>query len=556
MRLARLRIAAPTAGMLCLAAAGARAGELRGLLQVQYQQLEDVTPQGNQVRRSFLQTYELDHTLNLGGGANLASQLQVNKSSIVGSAERTITPLGSVRLVHPLFGLFASYRPVSQRGADSLTTRQQETQLSGYFGRAGLPRLELSWIRRHQDPRDLRPGDTAATVIANNRFSEATSVTRNVRATHDLGPLSLRAGYGDQTQEGGGPAAPQVTQKNYDAGASLRLAVRRDLVFLLQYDYTFNQRGAAGGPTDRDRNHSASISGGMKLSPKLDWNLNYSFRRSEVRGTAPSDLNDHDGALMFTYHPTTGVTLLSGTGVRTTRTAEQQDVLGYVLVSASADGRVRPGWTGSANVTRSWNRFPGGQNFWVDTYHAGSRFTLARGLDLLADLQTSANGDTAARSSRVVTQATLGAQATPLPKIYLGLSGRAYRSGPGLTENLTRSNSSSVDVRWTPGAADVSFNYTSSGALPRNDPRVSTTTVNVGWRRSQSFQLVLSYTSSSQTQTTPGLQPLVGREVFGGRVLAALSRTVRLTAGISAVDPYRVTRSRAMDMTVTKSFGR
>ena len=44
--------------------------------------------------------------------------------------------------------------------------------------------------------------------------------------------------------------------------------------------------------------------------------------------------------------------------------------------------------------------------------------------------------------------------------------------------------------------------------------------------------------------------------MFSGRFLAALSPTVRLIAGISAVDPYRSSRSRAMDVSLTKSFGR
>ncbi|MBI5836553.1 MAG: hypothetical protein HZB25_04850 [Candidatus Eisenbacteria bacterium] len=550
--------AAAAVAIACALPAPRARADLQGYLQVQFQQLEQVTPQGNSLQRSFLQSYQASHSTGLGHGIGLSSQFQLNKTSFVDRVERVVSPQGSVRMDHPFFGLFASYRPGSSRGSDSLTTRQQETLLSGYLAPRGLPRLDVSWIRRHQDARELRAIDTSTAARETARLSEGATISRQLRAAQELGPVSLRAGYYDQKFDGADPRQARDQQRSWDAGGTYAATLFGKLGVQASYDYTDNRRGLSAPVSDFTRMHSANVSANVKISPKAEWNLGYSYRHTAQRVNATQGtLNDHDGSSILGYRPTAATLLSAGGGVRTARTPQKEDVLGYLVVSASAQGSVRPGWAGTALATASWNRFPGGQEFWVSTARAGSTFGLADGLELLADLQASSNGDTAARDTRVISQGSLSLRATPLRPIQVVVSGRLYHGGPGLLENTVRSSTGMLEVHWTPWPTfRVNWSYTQTGALPRGDPRVSTTMVNLDWKPGRTLEAAVFYTSSNQSRTTSNIQSLTGRENLGARLLAALSPSTRLIVGVSAVDPYRSTRSRAMEVTFTKSFGR
>jgi len=175
------------AGMAALVMAGPADAQqkIRGVAEVQYSKLSLVDP-ANEVEW-WLTSIQLDYSTHFRKLYEFSSQFQFSDQQFIGRPDGQRLPLGSMRLAHPLFGLFGSYRPIQITDSRNVTTSQQELNLTGYFQRAGLPHLSASWNRRNQDASGPFPGTVA--------------LRRSLMATYELGRLDLHAGYGDLGNE-------------------------------------------------------------------------------------------------------------------------------------------------------------------------------------------------------------------------------------------------------------------------------------------------------------------------------------------------------------------
>lgn len=530
------------AGLVCVGlvnSAGAQG--IQGFGQLQYQNVDG----GGVKRESWVSVLQLEHATRWWQSTEVKTQFEFRRFAALGGPERNLVPRGLLQITHPDFGLNGYYRPSSLTDSFGLTSRQQEANLSGYFARAGLPHADFTWTRRHRS-------------AGSSTGSAATGITRSAHLSHDLGPLNLQSGYNDLTQEPQDPRFRRTTQRTYNAGAGLRLFSSRRGSSMLRYEFTHGTNTLGSGARLLNITHEIAASGGVFLNARTDVSLGYSYRRSELRQHLRSNLNDHDGTLLLNIRPTRGLRFSGGGGVRTARTGQREDVLGSAIFSASAEGRVRPGWQGVSGVTHTISWYPKGHSFSVDSWHGGSRFRLNRGLEATADLVVSASGDTGNSATQVVSQASYGFNASPLRAFRLAWSGRAYRAGRSLGTATISSVGSIWDARWTPGAGlEIGAGLSRTSPLARGGAPVSTRQANLRWAATRGFQLSLNYSRSSQVRTDSGIGDLTGRELLGARVLWAPTRLTRVNAGFNTVDPGQAaTRVRQFDVLFTQNFGR
>lgn len=496
-------------------------------------------------RESWISVLQLEHATRWGQNVDVRSQFEFRRYASIGALDRNVVPRGLLQIAHPNFGFNGYYRPSTLTDRFGLTTRQQEANLSGYFSRPGFPHGDFSWTRRHRS-------------AGSSTGAASTGITRNAHLSHELGILNLQAGYTDISQEPQDPRQRRTTQRNYDAGAALRLFSGRHGNATTRYQFSHGVNTLGSGAHLRNSTHEFSTSAGFILNRSSDVGLNYNYRRSEIREQLRTNLNDHDGTLLLNIHPTRALRLSTGGGVRTARTGEREDVLGSFIATASAEGRVRPGWQGVLGATHSINWYPGGHSFGVDSWHGGSRFRLNRGLDSNIDLVVSSNGDTGNAGSRVVTQASYGFNAMPLRPFRLAWSGRVYRAGRSVGTATVSSVSSVWDARWVPGGwLELGVGYSSTSPLARGGARVSTRQANLRWTPSTLVQFDLNYSRSSQVRNDSGIGELAGRELTGLRILWAPARLTRISASVNTVDPgHRATRVQQIDLMLTQNFGR
>lgn len=526
----------------CLGAgASAQAQNVQGFGQVQYQELE-----GNGVtRQSWVSVLQLDHATRWRERVDVRSQFELRRFAVIDGPERNVVPRGTLQIAHSDFGVTGYYRPSETTDAFGLRTRQQEAVVSGYLTRPGLPRADVNWTRRHRNA-----GSTTG--------AEATGTTRSARISHAVGPLSVQGGYGDLVEAPRDERLARTTQRTWDGSASLQLATGRRGSASTRYGFADTRGDLASGARVRTTTHEAATNGSLFLSRRADLTLNYNYRRSNLEGPLEDVVNDHDGTLLFNLRPTAGLRFSTGGGVRTARTADSEDVLGSLLLTAAADGRVRPGWTGVVTATRSVSWFPDGRRFIVDTGRGGSVFQLNRGLQLTADTSVSSTGDTASTESRVVFQAVGGLNAQPLPGLRITASQRVYRVGPELGRASAHSLGGLLDVRWQPVRAfEWSGAISTASPLARGSSRTRTRQMTIRLVPSSRFQWDLAWSRSDQARGDFGTADLVGREVVSSRAVVALTRLTRLTAGFNLADPgRRATRVRQLDLILTQNFGR
>jgi hypothetical protein len=538
-----------------LAAAPASAQGPTGRVEVQFQRAEtpvlfpgEAAPR-RLVSEFWLQTYEVTHGMRLGERTDVYGQLRLTDLSYVGEPTASRTPYGTLRMQHPWVGISGSHRPTETTialgdtsGAPGLTTRRQETMWSGYLALPRLPRVDAAWVRRHQDAYSLIPASTG--------------VTRSLRAAQDFGPLSLRGGYTDQLREPGGVQPNTTLQRALDGGASLRLIPSAASWLNLDYGFARTQRTATRLPEDRTITHDATLLGNLRQSPVLDWSLNYGFRHAQLATGVDRSLDNHDGALLMHYHPNRVLQAAAGGGVRSVFTATGDGILRYLTSTASLAGDVRPGLNALASAAHTTNWSPDLPTFSVEQLRSALRMALRQGIDVGTDLQVTSNGDTALRDSRVGTQAGVFGTLTPVRNLTVGFSARLYQTGSRLGQVSGRSRSNTVEARWRPARGlEVTGSRSTSGALPRNDPRFTTTQATVTLSPSSTLRVWSSYTRSDQAASTVAAL-LRGREAVSGRVLAALGRRWNVSAGGTIADPNQATEARQFDAAVSLSLGR
>jgi hypothetical protein len=546
----------------------ARADELSGSLSMQYQQVDqrlrlmnpDSTFRSTTQRREYwLQSYELNYSSQFTDRLHFLTQLRYTDVNFVGRPESERVPFVSMRLIHPEYGVTASFRPATTVGVVSaagfgappgaaaapqeITSQRRETSLIAYLAPTRLPRLDLAWVRR-----SLRDDISNRTDVG---------LDRSARSTYEVGPLSLRAGYGTLARQVGDIGRNETFQRSYDAGTSLRALSRPNATLLLDYQFTGNDRGAGAAGRDRAYTHTASVSGNLRQSRVTNWTLYYGYRRSALRSAEDSDLNDHDGSLLFNYTPRRALNFSAGGGVHTVRPDQREDLLWYATAIAAAQGPVRHGWTGTASLTHVTNWDPTRKSFGIETGRLGSGFILARGLTANLDVQMTANGDSAARGARVVLQPSAGVTASPLRGLYADYSWRVYRAGPTLGRSTSHAVSDRLELRWRPRPTlELTGGLGHTGALPRNQPRAVTRQLTLRWTPSARFQATGSYVKSTQTQSFAAAEQLSGQELVTTRLLAGLSRSLTLNAGYSLTNRHRPTQASQVDAMMTWTFGR
>lgn len=560
--------AAVAAAVLLAPLAAAPARALSGHLQFQYQKSEQtvklVNPDGTLrdttvVREYWVQNYELDHTARLWKNTALVSQFTLTDLRHINETLRSRTPYGMLRLTNPLFGVSVSHRPtevtssISPRtfGTSTLasgdrievTSREAQSVVTAYLTAPRLPRLDASWVRSKRD--------------ADLYGAASTGLTRTAHLSYGLGALELRGGYSDRSQGLDGVDTRHPLQRSLDGSAAFTAVPLAGLSLRMQADLADTRRGAVGQVETRTRTQGTSLTGSYRRSPRWNANLQYLFRDSRLGDGYAARLHDHDGSLIFNLNAAPGLRLTGGGGVRTARTENSEGVLSYLTALATLRRDVRPGWSASADASHTTNWNPGNGAFGVETAHAGSRFHLRPGLDLLADLQVTANGDTAARGQRIVTQGSWAVNATPLRTISVRYSESSYRAGAGLFRAASNGRTRTAEVRWKPvPALDMLATRSVSGTLPRNDPRLTTSQVTLRWSVAGRTQLTSSYTNSSSTIASSVAENLSGREVWTTRLLTGIGRSVTLDTGFSVAQPGGSNEARQFDAAITRRFGR
>ena len=523
----------------CLVCRLASADSVPINLDVQYQRIETL----GETRQYWSRNMDLAYTRRLSPTLQFSSQFRLNALDYVNRPEGSFSPYGALRLEHPFAGFNLSHRPSRSTNSADITTRQKETQFSGFVAPSRLPRLDVQWTRQRQEPGNLSRAGTG--------------ITRSGRLSWALGGFELRGGAGDLAIDPDDSHTRVVSQRNWDAGLSYR-AARAGWSLHGDADLGDVRHSADGSRWDRNRTRGGLFEFSQKLSRRMDANITYQYRGVDAGvGADARSYNTHDGSATWTLKPTRATQVLVGGGVRpVTLESGSTRTLGYALVSGIAQGRVRAGWTGISSVSQSLNRRPNGHAYRVGAYRAGSRLILAHGLNLDLDGTVTANGDTAVRDQRTTTVTTMGITATPLRRITFMWNLRGYRSGPSLSHSSAHSNSRVFDLSWQPVTGlDLGANLARSGALPKGEPTLTTRRFLLRLIPTTRFQADLDYSRSDQSRQDTGTGRLAGREVWTGRLLAGLGRRFRVSAGGALSDPGKPTRSRQVDVTVSTRLG-
>jgi hypothetical protein len=406
-----------------------------------------------------------------------------------------------------------------------------------------LPQVSVTWVRRHRNADPTSP--------------EETGTTRNARVSYTVGPLALYGSVADQQRESGLGGSPVTTQRSGATGGTLHLAPSTTSTLDLNYDYAQTRSGETGRALGSSRSHNLGLQGAWSQTPKLGWNLSYSFHRTDAPARLDGVENSHEGVMLLSYALARRVRLSTGGGLRTVREQERDGLLRYLTAVLSADGQVKPGWTAVAGLSHVNNWDPVRGDYAVEGLQVGSRLRLSRGLDLNLDGRVTANGDTAARDQRWVGDATARMVASPLRTLGVGLFVRGYRSGPGLGSAYSRTQSTGTDLRWKPVTTlEMLGTYSVSGALPDNRPRVSTRTATVRWVPSSRLQVSGDWSRSDQQRTDVTANLLSGREFAGLRTVAALTKRLTLNSGATVAERHTPRESWQYDAALTLSFGR
>jgi hypothetical protein len=531
--------------------------QLTGQAQVQYQRVDQRVPLaggGFTTRRAsefWLQNYELNHSLQLDRVTTLASQLRFSDLAYVGRSDASRTPYGTVRLTNPNFGLSTGYRPTTSTvtlqnesaPTQEVKSRMQETFFNGYVALPVGTRVNALWSRRHSD-RDVTS-------------FEKTSLNRSLRATQELGPLALRAGYGDVLNDPAG-TRPRATQRNWDGGASLTLALTRLASVLADYGVARTQRLVAGTPFDRGITHTATVHGALRPSSRVDCSADYTYRALSTTTFRNTRDRTHDGAAQVVFRPGRLLQLMGAGGVRTAGNADRSGLLRFASASASLGGDLRRGWSGQATYSESFNWSGFSPFYAARSFATSTAWRMRRGLDLRGDFQVGTTGDTVARDSRSTLQGGVLVTMTPLRSFTLSYGGRVYQVGPGIAEANARARSQTINLRWTPlPVIELDVAHSETGSLPHNDPRLGTTTWILRLRPSATLQAWGSLTRSDQkTGGTGAAEAVSGHEVATARLVANLTPGVSAIAGMSVANRGRADEARQVDVAVTRRFGR
>ena len=508
-------------------------------LDVQYQRIEAL----GFTREYWSRNLDATYAKQLNSSLQMATQFRFNMVSLAGRPDRSVNPYGSLRLTHTYAGISGSYRPVEVTNAAGFTTNQRESQIVGFVAPRLLPRVDVEWTRRFR--------------LASNQAPEQTGITRSGRLTWTRGVLDVRGGMGDISIQGVDATKTRTSQQNWDAGLGLRTGHGR-WNLMANYDLGEVRNNALSGATDKTQSQTGNVLFTHHFAPRADWNLSYQYRVvAQPSGQGSQHIVTHDGSATWNYRPSRGTQMLAAFGLRpVTSSTGVTTTLGYTTISATANGRVRAGWTGIGSVTQSLNRQPDSRAYWVGTYRGASQLTLARGLLLDLDATVIANGDTAVTNQRIASQGLVGVSAIPLRRLTIAFSLRGYRAGPNLGQPVARSTSRSLDLRWQPrNGLDLGGSVARSSALPKGDPTLATKQLFAHLAPGSRLQVDLNYSISDEFRRDAGISNLPGREVWSGRLLLGLGKRFRISTGGAVADPGMPTHSKQFNVELSTRLG-
>jgi len=224
---------------------------------------------------------------------------------------------------------------------------------------------------------------------------------------------------------------------------------------------------------------------------------------------------------------------------------------------ATANGRVRTAWAGSATASHATNWDRDARPVSIETFRVGSVFRASRDFQLGADLSASFNSSASQGVGPVATEVALTVAASPLKSVQLTAGSRDSRAGPGLFRPGTATGIRSLNLRWLPmrridfsGAIDHS--RSGSGGRSGTTTRRATLDLQPGAR----LRLSATYSRSDQAIQQSGTSQLTGQEVYGAQLSLRLGRSATLRADTYQVDPRGRNFSRQFDAGLTKTFGR
>jgi hypothetical protein len=558
----------PLALVCVLTPAGPRpasAQGLRGYVQGQYQHYEELIPVRDSLggvrfehrdREYWVQTIDLLHQASLRPNLMVQSTLRFSDLNYLNLPDASRTPQGSIQLLHTWASAYAGYRPATvtsgfgPQGATvadtgsraTVTAKTQEALFLAQVFPPNLPRLDLTWTRRH------RNGDLMSHA--------ETGTTRNARLGYTRGGLTAYGQLGDQHRETEGVSTERL-QRTGNAGGTLHLAPLTDVGLDLNYEFADTKGPARSSGAGDTQTQNAGVNGGWRSTAASMWTATWQVRRSHTGGPTPTNLQDQEGNASWMYSPRKPWHVTAGFGERTVRDVGGQGLQQYANAIASIDGRVRPNWNASGNLTHitNWDPFHG--QYSVDGARATTRARLARGLDVDADGGVTANSDTASRDTRAVGDLNAHVLAVPLRSIMFGARARLYRAGPTLGTAAALSRSTLLELRWKPTPSTEVFGTRGvTGALPHNKPRVSTNTLSLKWAPSARLQLSGDWSRSDQLTTTSGAFGVTGRETASARLIALIARNLTLNTGGGVAERGTPRENRQLDASLTWNFGR
>ncbi len=532
--------------MMALMSAPAEAQHLRAVVEGQYDRLERFGF-GDDTER-WQTSYRLDYATRIHSMLDLSSQFQFNDQWYVGRSDRVRTPIGSLRLAHPQFGFFGSYRPTTVTDAKSITTRQKETMLSGYVQRPGLPQLMGTWTRRRLE---ASPG-----------IAGSVSIQRDLRSSWTTGPFAFRGGYGDQSREADNLPGRKALNDHFDAGTTAQF-VNGPATGSLSYDFNTTRTRGEGFLHQVSRVHTTALGGGYIFSPRTTASLAYSFRYTDTGTAGVSVLREHDGSLNLLHKLNRMIQLTGGAGVRGADVGAGREVESFVVGSATANTMVRPGWQFAAGLDHSWNWLPHDHGRPIDSFTSTSRMKLAQGLEADGNVtvgRTSrpvAAGDTLTAPVAVSLQTGAGLRATPLRTLTVTMSGQRYRAGENQRGAQLTTTSYTAGVEWRPSPKLVgTTKWSVSSGFSRGEPSHGLSQSMVQWTPKASFQLTGTYARADQQVRDVNTALAASRETYGAWIVWAVARDLRATLRYSEADPGLTSHARQVSADVSKSFGR
>jgi hypothetical protein len=280
----------------------------------------------------------------------------------------------------------------------------------------------------------------------------------------------------------------------------------------------------------------------------------------DVESRASSNVSefDQEAGLFGRWTPRSSGYVMAGGGLRTVHTdLGASQLLRYLTALASAQGRVRPGWTMNGVLSHTTTADPLRGTYGLQMLSGTSRMSFGRLTVLDLGLQVSTNGDSSATRQRWANSWTSRLQCNPLRSLQLVLGLRSQRIGPGLLRPELVTSSYSVDGTWRPvRRMDVVGTFTSTTTPVLPGRRIQTWTGTTRIQPVDRWQFQGTWSHAAQPVIVRGVQLVAQQDVTTGRLVYQPARRLAASASLSVVDPARVDEIRRGDVILTWSFGR